>query len=280
MMRFAIGCHITIAGGYARAAHTAAELGGDTFQFFTSNPRGGKAKAVDVGDLAAMKDFLTAHDFAPLIAHAPYTMNLCSAKEDVRAFGRDMLRADLERLSHIPGHFYNFHPGSHTGQGIETAIAQIAEALGAVLPDACGTTILLETMAGKGTEVGGRFEELRAVLDRLPQDADVGVCLDTCHVHDAGYDIVNDPDGVLTQFDKIIGLERLHAVHLNDSKKPAASRKDRHEQLGRGTIGEEALRRMVQHPALRELPFILETPNDNEGYRREIALVRRWRAEV
>jgi len=269
-----IGCHLSSSGGFAAMGETALALGADTFQFFTRNPRGSKARAVDPADAQALCALLRARSFAPLIAHAPYTLNPCSASEDTRTFARETMADDLGRLEYVPGQYYNFHPGSHTGQGADAGIAQIAETLNAVLTPAQSTIVLLETMSGKGSEVGGRFEELREILDRVKLDGKMGVCLDTCHVSDAGYDLVGDLDGVLTEFDRVIGLKRLKAVHLNDSKNPPGSRKDRHECLGRGCIGLAALERVVCHPALRGLPFCLETPNDLEGYRAEIALMR------
>ena len=224
--------------------------------------------------LDALRDLLARHGFGPIVAHAPYTLNLCGAEEKNRIFARETMADDLARLEHVPGQYYNFHPGSHVGQGSETGIALIADGLNAILRPDQATTVLLETMAGKGSEVGGRFEELRAILDRVELSGKVGVCLDTCHVSDGGYDIVHDLDGVLTEFDSIIGLRRLKAIHLNDSKNPPGSRKDRHACLGEGTIGLEALGRIVRHPALKDLPFCLETPNDLPGYAREIALMR------
>ena len=257
----------------------ALELGADTFQFFTRNPRGSRAKALDPADAAALRELLTAHRFAPLIAHAPYTLNLCGAEEKNRRFAQETMADDLTRLEHLPGQYYNFHPGSHVGQGIDTGIDLIAAGLNAILRPDQSTTVLLETMAGKGTEVGDRFEELRAILDRVELGDKMGVCLDTCHVSDAGYDLIHDLDGVLTEFDRVIGLSRLKAIHLNDSKNPAGSRKDRHACIGEGCIGLEALTRVVRHPALRELPFCLETPNELPGYAREIALMRRLSEE-
>ena len=269
-----IGCHLSASRGFAAMGRQALELGADTFQFFTRNPRGSRAKALDPADAAALRELLTAHRFAPLIAHAPYTLNLCGAEEKNRRFAQETMADDLTRLEHLPGQYYNFHPGSHVGQGIDTGIDLIAAGLNAILRPDQSTTVLLETMAGKGSEVGSRFEELRAILDRVELSDKMGVCLDTCHVSDGGYDIIGDLDGVLTAFDRIIGLRRLKAVHLNDSKNPPASHKDRHACLGEGTIGLEALGRIVRHPALKGLPFCLETPNDLPGYAREIALMR------
>ncbi len=269
-----IGCHLSSAKGFAAMGRQAMELGADTFQFFTRNPRGSRAKELDTADAAALAALLRERRFAPIIAHAPYTLNLCGAEEKNRQFARETMADDLRRMEHLPGQYYNFHPGSHVGQGVETGIALIAEGLSAVLRPGQSTTVLLETMAGKGSEVGGRFEELRAILDRLPPEQNVGVCLDTCHVWDGGYDIAGDLDGVLTEFDRVIGLDRLKAVHLNDSLNPLGARKDRHARIGEGCIGLEALTRVVRHPALRALPFCLETPNDLPGYAREIALLR------
>ena len=269
-----IGCHLSSAGGFLSMGRQALELGADTFQFFTRNPRGSRAKALDPADAAALAALLAERRFAPIIAHAPYTLNLCSAEEKNRVFARETMADDLRRMEHLPGQLYNFHPGSHVGQGTEAGIARIADGLNAILTAEQSTTVLLETMAGKGSEVGGRFQELREILDRVELSDKMGVCLDTCHVSDAGYDIVRDLDGVLTEFDWVIGLERLKAVHLNDSLNPCGAHKDRHARIGEGCLGLEALARVVKHPALRELPFCLETPNDLSGYAREIALMR------
>ena len=269
-----IGCHLSSSRGFAAMGRQALELGANTFQFFTRNPRGSKAKDLDPADASALRDLMARHGFGPIVAHAPYTLNLCGAEEKNRTFARETMADDLARLEHVPGQYYNFHPGSHVGQGVEAGIALIADGLNAILRPDQSTTVLLETMAGKGSEVGSRFEELRAILDRVELSDKMGVCLDTCHVSDGGYDIIGDLDGVLTAFDRIIGLRRLKAVHLNDSKNPPASHKDRHACLGEGTIGLEALGRSVRHPALKGLPFCLETPNDLPGYAREIALMR------
>ena len=271
---FTIGCHLSSAKGYLKMAQDAASIDGNTFQFFTRNPRGGKAKAIDPADVAAFHEFAAAHGITTFLAHAPYTMNPAAAKPETRQFAIELLTDDLMRMENTPGQLYNMHPGCHVGQGAETGIALIADALNQVLAPEQSTTLLLETMAGKGTDVGGRFEELAAIIDAVELDEKVGVCLDTCHVSDGGYDIVHDLDGVLTEFDSIIGLRRLKAIHLNDSKNPPGSRKDRHACLGEGTIGLEALGRIVRHPALKDLPFCLETPNDLPGYAREIALMR------
>lgn len=268
------GCHLSSSAGFLAMGNTALALGADTFQFFTRNPRGGRAKALDPEDAAALAALMRAHCFGPVIAHAPYTINPCSAEPRTREFARETMADDLLRLEVLPGNYYNFHPGSHVGQGTEAGIALIAETLNAILTPDGRTTVLLETMAGKGTEIGGRFEELREILDRVDAGARMGVCLDTCHVYDAGYDIAGDLDGVLTEFDRLIGLSRLRALHLNDSKNPFGSHKDRHEKLGQGSLGAEAFRRIVRHPALHGLPMVLETPNDLPGYAAEIAFLR------
>ena len=270
-----IGCHLSSSKGFLAMGRQALELGADTFQFFTRNPRGSRAKDLDSADAAALMALMAEHRFAPIIAHAPYTLNLCGAEEKNRAFARETMADDLRRLEHLPGQYYNFHPGSHVGQGTEAGVTFIAQGLNDILRPDQTTTVLLETMAGKGSEVGGRFEELREILDRVELSGKMGVCLDTCHVSDAGYDISGDLDGVLTEFDRIIGLDRLKAIHLNDSKNPIGARKDRHERIGFGCIGLEALTRVVRHPALRDLPFCLETPNELPGYAGEVALLRR-----
>lgn len=269
-----IGCHLSSAKGLCAMGRQALALGADTFQFFTRNPRGSRAKALDAADADALTELLRENRFAPIIAHAPYTLNLCGAAEENRRFAQALMRDDLERMEHIPGQLYNFHPGSHVGQGIEAGITYIAEGLNAILTPEQSTTVLLETMAGKGSEVGGRFEELREILDRVELTEKIGVCLDTCHVSDAGYDIIHDLDGVLTEFDRAIGLERLRAIHLNDSLNLCGAHKDRHARIGEGCIGQEALARVVNHPALKNLPFCLETPNELPGYAKEIALMR------
>ena len=270
-----IGCHLSSSKGFAAMGRQALELGADTFQFFTRNPRGSRAKDLDPADTAALVALLKEHRFAPVVAHAPYTLNLCGAEEKNRLFAQETMADDLRRMEFIPGQYYNFHPGSHVGQGVEAGISLIAEGLNAILTPDQTTTVLLETMAGKGSEVGGRFEELREILDRVEMGEKMGVCLDTCHVSDGGYDIVHDLDGVLTEFDRTIGLSRLKAIHLNDSKNPLGAKKDRHACIGEGEIGLEALTRVVRHPALQGLPFCLETPNELPGYAREIALMRK-----
>ena len=272
-----IGCHLSIGNGYEEMGKTMLSMGGDTFAFFTRNPRGGKSKPVDPADATALADILKKEHFGPLVAHGSYTMNLCSAKEQTRSNGVDMFEQDIHRMKHFPGSLYNFHPGAHTGQGVETGIAQIADAINRFVTPDVETILLLETMAGKGTEIGGCFEELREIIDRTNCKEKIGVCFDTCHTWDAGYDLVNDLDGVLTHFDQVIGLDRLLAVHLNDSKNVCGSHKDRHEKLGQGELGMDAMKRIVQHPALAGRPFILETPNDEAGYIDEIRTVRTWR---
>lgn len=298
-----IGCHLSSTKGFLAMGKTALSIGANTFAFFTRNPRGGSAKELDSEDAHALTELCKAEGFGPLVAHAPYTMNLCSADEGIRGFAADMLREDILRMEALPGNYYNFHPGSHTGQGVDVGIGFIAEALGSVLPLAEHTTILLETMAGKGSEVGRRFEELKEIIDRVEGTASVssgapavseslavsgasvqgapvprlGVCIDTCHLHDGGYDIVHDLDAVLNEFDNIIGLDRLKACHLNDSMNDAGSRKDRHAKIGEGHIGLEALTAVINHPVLKNLPFILETPNELPGYAKEIALLRSLR---
>ena len=274
---FYIGCHLSASDGFLAMGRTALSIGANTFQFFTRNPRGSKAKAIDPADVAAFLALAAENGFGTLVAHAPYTINPCSKDEHTREFARMTLADDLKRMEHLPGNVYNFHPGSHTGQGMETGIAQIAETLNAILTPDIRTTVLLETMSGKGSEVGSRFEELREIIDRVALSDKLGVCLDTCHVSDAGYDIADDLDGVLTEFDRVIGLERLKAVHINDSLNPRGTHKDRHARIGEGCLGAEALGRVVRHPALQGLPFVLETPNELAGYAREIALLKALR---
>ena len=252
---------------------TAKAIGADTFAFFTRNPRGSKAKPVDEADYKKAMEALREYSFGPLVAHGSYTMNLCTKDAEARAFAAQVLKEDLERMAYLPGQYYNFHPGSHVGQGVEVGIAQIAEALKAAMSPGYPVTVLLETMAGKGSEVGGRFEELKAIIDAVGSDA-VGVCLDTCHVYDGGYDIVNDRDGVLAECDRVVGLDRLKALHLNDSKNPFASHKDRHECIGKGSLGLETFEKIVNHPLLADKPMILETPNELPGYQAEISLLR------
>ena len=260
-----IGCHLSASKGYYAMGKTALSIGADTFQFFTRNPRGSRAKELDLKDAEKLNMLSKENSFAVLLAHAPYTINPCSVNPDTRTFALQTMQDDLARLEATPGNLYNFHPGSHTGQGVETGIAQIAETLNRILTPEQHTTVLLETMAGKGTEVGSKFEELREILDRVTLSDKMGVCLDTCHVFDGGYDIVNDLDGVLTQFDKTVGLHRLKAIHINDSMYGLSSHKDRHAKIGEGKIGVEAFTRIINHPALRALPFYLETPNELPG---------------
>lgn len=272
---FYIGCHLSAAKGFAAMGKEALSIGANVFQFFTRNPRGSKAKAIDPQDAATLRELAQQNHFGPLLAHAPYTLNACSADPKTREFALLTMQDDLTRMNEfLPNNLYNFHPGSHVGQGIETGIQQITALLSHILTPHQNTTVLLETMAGKGSEVGSRFEELRQILDGVKCADKMGVCLDTCHVSDAGYDIVNDLDGVLNRFDKIIGLPRLKAIHLNDSLNPLGAHKDRHAQIGQGTLGTAALARVINHPALKHLPFYLETPNDLSGYAAEIALLR------
>ena len=272
-----IGNHLSSAKGYEAMGKQAVRLGGETFAFFTRNPRGGKAKEIKPEDVEKFLEIAKEQHFGKIVAHAPYTMNACAAKEDIRELAHTMFTDDLKRMEYTPGNYYNFHPGSHVGQGTETGITLIAELLNQVLYPEQTTTVLLETMAGKGSEVGRNFEELQAIIERVDLKEKIGVCLDTCHVWDAGYDIVEHLDEVLKEFDRIIGLERLKAIHLNDSMNPLGSHKDRHARLGEVQIGPEALQRIVCHEKLQGLPFILETPNDDEGYAAEIAIVKSWR---
>ncbi len=273
-----IGCHLSSAKGFLAMGKTAVEIGANTFQFFTRNPRGGKAKELDLEDVAAYNQLAEEQGFSPILAHAPYTLNACAADEGLREFAENTMADDLSRLEHIPGSMYNFHPGSHVMQGAERGVEMIAALLNRILSPDQHTTVLLETMAGKGSEVGRSFQELRGILDRVELADKLGICLDTCHVWDGGYDIVGNLEGVLGEFDGIIGLSRLRAIHLNDSMNPCGSHKDRHQKLGEGKIGMEALVRIVNHPALRNLPFYLETPNDLNGYAKEIQMMKEaWR---
>lgn len=268
-----LGCHLSASGGNRAMVRTALELGANTFAFFTRNPRGSKAKKEDPKDAAAAMELLQENHFGTLVAHGSYTMNLCTADAQARAFAAEVLGDDLRRMAALPGNYYNFHPGCHVGQGTDTGICQIVEALKTALEPGYPVTVLLETMAGKGSEIGGTFRELRQIIDGVGSDH-VGVCLDTCHVWDGGYDIVHDLDGVLAEFDREIGLDRLKALHLNDSKNPLGSHKDRHEVIGGGYLGIETFRAIVNHPLLRDKPMILETPNELPGYGAEIALLR------
>jgi deoxyribonuclease-4 len=271
---FYIGCHLSASKGFYNMGETALSIGANTFQFFTRNPRGGSAKSIDEMDVRKFLELTSSGKIGKIVAHAPYTLNLCSADESIREFAKNTLADDLQRMEYVPGNFYNFHPGSHVKQGVDAGIKYITEALNETLSPALSTTVLLETMAGKGSEIGRSFEELRAIIDGVEYSERLGVCLDTCHVHDGGYDIVENLDGVLEEFDRIIGLNRLKAIHLNDSKNPLGAHKDRHEKIGDGYIGLEAFERIINHPSLSGLPFELETPNELDGYAREIALLK------
>lgn len=269
-----IGCHLSASKGYLAMGKQASQIGANTFQFFTRNPRGGTAKALNLADIASYRSYAEEHEFFPILAHAPYTLNACAADGHLRDFARNTMADDLARLEHIPGSMYNFHPGSHVKQGPETGIQYIVGMLNAILKPEQSTTVLLETMAGKGSEIGRTFEELYAIIDQVEQQQLVGICLDTCHVSDSGYDIVNQLDDVLEHFDRVIGLDKLKAIHLNDSMNPLGSHKDRHQKIGQGTIGLDAFERIINHKALRNLPFYLETPNDIDGYAQEITLLK------
>ena len=269
-----LGCHLSSSGGFAAMGKTALSIGANTFQFFTRNPRGGQAKAIDPADAQALAEMQRSGVIGPLVAHAPYTINPCAAVPKTLDFARQTMKDDLARMEYLPGNFYNFHPGSHVGQGTDAGIRLIAETLDFAMTPEQSTTVLLETMAGKGTEIGGRFSELRDVIDRCKLPEKLGVCLDTCHIHDAGYDIVSHFEDVLAEFDRVLGLSRLRAIHLNDSKNPLGARKDRHECIGRGELGLEALERVLRFAAARDLPVVLETPNDLAGYAAEITLLR------
>ena len=273
-----IGCHLSSSKGFAAMGKTALSIGANTFQFFTRNPRGGAAKDIDPQDAQALVLMQGSGEIGKIVAHAPYTLNPCAKEEKTLEFARNTMQDDLRRMEFVPGNFYNFHPGSHVGQGTEEGIRKIAETLDLAMFEGQTTIVLLETMAGKGTEVGGRFEELRAIIDRTAMQEKLGVCLDTCHVSDAGYDIAGNLEAVLEEFDRVIGLSRLYALHLNDSKNPLASHKDRHERLGEGYLGIETFYRIIEHPALRGLPMILETPNELPGYAAEIACLRAYDA--
>ena len=269
-----IGCHLSTTKGYENMGKEALKIGANTFQYFTRNPRGGKAKDINEKDILALRKLMEENNFAKILAHAPYTLNGCSADESTRQFATEMMADDLERLKYLPTSLYNFHPGSHVKQGVDLGINYIVEMLNKVLKPEHTTIVLLETMAGKGTEVGRTFEEIAEIISRVELKEKMGVCLDTCHVYDAGYDIVNDLDGVLEEFDRIIGLDRLHAIHLNDSKNPFNSHKDRHEKIGEGEIGFEAIKKIINHPKLKNIPFFLETPNELDGYAKEIEMLR------
>lgn len=269
-----IGSHLSISNGFEAIGAQALSIGANTFQFFTRNPRGGAARKIEQSDIDALLALMKEHNFAQILAHAPYTMNLCSAKPETREFALNTLTDDLRRMEYLPGNLYNFHPGSHTGQGVQTGIAQITNALNTAMFDDMHTTVLLETMAGKGSEIGSRFEELRAIIDGVRLDGKIGVCLDTCHVFDAGYDIVENLDGVLEEFDKTIGIGRLKAIHLNDSMNYLGCHKDRHQKIGQGAIGIKAFEKIINNAYLKDLPFFLETPNDIDGYAQEISLLK------
>lgn len=272
-----IGCHLSASNGFLHMGKEIVSLGGNIFQFFTRNPRGAGAKAINQSDIEKFLKFKAENGIGTILAHAPYVLNPCSASEETRELAVRLFADDIKRMEYIPQSYYNFHPGSHLKQGVEKGIEYISEMLNTTLKKEQTTIVLLETMAGKGSEVGSKFEELRMIIDRTKLDGKLGVCLDTCHVYDAGYDIVNNLDGVISEFDRIIGLERLKAIHLNDSKNPFASHKDRHEKIGEGSIGLDAVKRIINHPKLKDLPFFLETPNDSEGYAKEITLLKAMR---
>lgn len=269
-----IGCHLSYSKGYEAMGVQALEIDANTFAFFTRNPRGGSAKVIDEADAAKLREIMSAKGFGNLVAHAPYTMNACAADPNIRRFAREAMADDLIRMESTPGNYYNFHPGSHVKQGVDIGIELISQQLNEVLRPEQSTIVLLETMAGKGSEMGRNFDELRQIIDRTELSDKLGVCLDTCHVWDGGYDIVGDLDGVIEEFDRVIGLDRLKAIHLNDSLNPLGAHKDRHAKIGEGHIGADALIRVINHPAFKGLPFILETPNDIDGYAREIKFLR------
>lgn len=275
---FKIGAHLSASKGYTHMYEEALSIGANTFQFFTRNPRGGKAKDLDLDDIALFNE-KSKDNFGPILAHAPYTLNACAADDRIREFAYITMEDDLKRLEHTPGAMYNFHPGSHVGQGVEVGIEKISALLNDILFPDMKTTVLLEAMAGKGSEVGSRFEELKAIIDRTNLSDKLGVCIDTCHIYDGGYDIVNNLDGVLEEFDRVIGIDRLKAIHLNDSKNPFSSHKDRHEKIGEGSLGIDAIERIINHPTLRSLPFYLETPNEIDGYAKEIELLKNLRKD-
>lgn len=271
---FKIGCHLSASKGYLEMANVSEKIGANTFQFFTRNPRGGKAKEIDENDVKAFLEKCNKIGIDVILAHAPYTLNCASKDESIRKFAEETMADDLKRMEYTPNNLYNFHPGSHVGQGADIGISYIIDILNRVIKEEQTTTVLLETMAGKGTEIGRSFEELKQIIDGVKLKDKIGVCLDTCHVNDAGYDIVNNLDGVLQEFDKIIGIEKLKAIHINDSKNPIGAHKDRHEKIGEGTIGLEAFERIINHPQLKDLPFFLETPNELDGYEKEIKILR------
>lgn len=272
---FKIGCHLSTSKGYSNMAKEINRIGGNTFQFFTRNPRGGSAKNIDEKDMEEFHDLCSKYGIDIILAHAPYTLNCCSDKADIRKFAINTMKDDLNRMEYTPGNLYNFHPGSHVGQGVETGIKYIIDALNEVLTKEQTTTVLLETMAGKGSEIGNTFEEIKTIIDGTELKEKMGVCLDTCHVSDAGYDIINDLDGVLNEFDKIIGLDKLKAIHINDSMNPIGAHKDRHQKIGQGTLGINTFEKIINHPKLRNLPFYLETPNEIDGYEKEIELLKK-----
>lgn len=274
---FTIGCHLSASKGYLAMAKQAVSIGANTFQFFTRNPRGGKAKEINEDDVKAFLEYSKEHGINKILAHAPYTLNACSADSGIREFAKNTMADDLKRMEYTPGNYYNFHPGSHVGQGVEVGIDFIAEMLNEILTKEQTTTVLLETMSGKGSEVGRNFEELKAIIDKVKLKDKLGVCLDTCHIWDGGYDVVNNFDGVLDEFDKIIGLEKLKAIHLNDSKNDLASHKDRHEKIGEGKIGLDAISKIINNDRIKDLPFYLETPNEIDGYEKEIELLKKRR---
>ena len=269
-----LGAHLSSSQGFYKMGKAALKIGANTLQCFVRNPRGAKAKTIDPVDLGKLRELMAEHEFGPIVAHAPYIMNACSKDEGIRALAEEMLVGDLQLMEHLPGNYYNFHPGSHVGQGMEVGITQISDMLNRVLNPELKTIVLLETMTGKGSEIGGRFEEIREIIDRVECKERIGVCLDTCHVWDGGYDVVNDLDGVVTEFDKVIGLPYLKAIHVNDSMNPIGAKKDRHALIGEGHLGLDAIVRVVTHPALKHLPFNLETPTEDEGHAQEIALLR------
>ena len=275
-----LGAHLSSSGGFYKMGKAALAIGANTFQCFVRNPRGAKAKTINPADLGKLRELMAEHQFGPIVAHAPYIMNPCSKDEGIRALAAEMMAGDLALMEYLPGNYYNFHPGSHVGQGVEAGCRQIADMLNAVVKPEQQTMVLLETMAGKGSEIGGRFEELRIILDMAQCQDRLGVCLDTCHVSDGGYDIAGDLDGVLEDFDRAVGLSRLKAIHINDSMNPLGARKDRHALIGQGTIGTEAIVRIIAHPSLRHLPFLLETPTDDKGHGEEIAMLRRLLGEA
>jgi len=271
---FKIGCHLSASKGYKNMAETAKQIGANTFQFFTRNPRGGAAKAIDENDITEFHKLAKQYGIEVILAHAPYTLNCCSDKPEIREFAISTMKDDLSRMEYTPGNLYNFHPGSHVGQGVEIGIKYIIDALNEVLTQEQTTTVLLETMAGKGSEIGSKFEELKQIIDGVNLNEKLGVCLDTCHISDAGYDIINDLDSVLNEFDRIIGLDRLKAIHINDSMNPLGAHKDRHQKIGEGTLGIKTFEKIINHPKLKDLPFFLETPNELDGYEKEITILK------